>query len=153
MPPIPWQAKTSSVSSILDRPARQLATKLETTPATKPIMTAAMKLTYPEAAVIAAKPQTAPTAMPIAEGLPLITQSISIQLTAAAAAAKLVTTTADAARLSAANALPPLKPNHPNQSKPAPKITYGMFVGLNSVAKDAGLPAPFWSKALSWSFQ
>src|SRR2546422_719292 len=43
--------------------------------------------TYPEAGVIATSPQTAPTAIPTAEGFFFLTQSVSIQLTAAPAAA------------------------------------------------------------------
>ena len=31
---------------------------------------------------------------------------------------------------SAASALPALKPNHPNQSKPVPSKTYGILCGL-----------------------
>ena len=45
IPPIPWHAKTSSVSSIRDLPDRQLATKLEIIPAANPMITAPVKLT------------------------------------------------------------------------------------------------------------
>src|SRR5256885_10279622 len=79
--------------------------------------------TYPEAGVMATRPQTAPTEMPTAEGFPFRTQSVSIQLTAAAAAARFVTTSAFTAKAFAARALPALKPNHPNQSTDAPSIT------------------------------
>ena len=89
-------------------------------------------LTYPAAGVIATNPTTAPTAIPVADGFPLIAQSASIQLTAAAAAAKFVVTSAETAKSFAATALPALKPNHPNHSKAAPNSTYGMLVGLNS---------------------
>ena len=54
-------------------------------------------LTYPAAGVIATKPTTAPIAMPTADGLPLITQSASIQLTAAPAAEMFVVTSAETA--------------------------------------------------------
>src|SRR5207249_12238314 len=48
----------------------------------------------PGGGVIATRPQTAPTAIPTAEGFFCLTQSVSIQLTAAPAAAKFVTTSA-----------------------------------------------------------
>ena len=134
IPPTPWHANTSNESSIRDLPDLQLATKFEITPAAKPIINADETLTYPAAGVIATNPTTAPIAMPVADGFPLITQSESIQLTAAAAAAKFVVTSAETAKSFAANALPALNPNHPNQSNAAPKSTYGMLVGLNSVA-------------------
>ena len=94
---------------------------------------------------MATRPTTAPTDMPTAEGLPFIIQSRSIQLTAAAAAAKFVVTRAKTANSFAARALPPLKPNQPNHNRPAPRITKGMFVGLNS-------PALSFLAAFMWSF-
>src|SRR4030042_2296569 len=122
-PPIPWHAKTSSVSSILDLPALQLATRVEIPPAAKPMSKADVTLTYPAAGVIATNPTTAPIETPTAEGLPLTIQSMIIQLTAAAAAAKFVVTSADTAKSFAASALPALNPNQPNHSRAAPKIT------------------------------
>src|SRR3989304_10212676 len=86
--------------------------------------------------------------MPTAEAFPFRTQSRTIQLTAPPAAAKFVVTMADTANSFPANALPPLKPNQPNHNIPAPKITYGMFDGLDSPE-----PAPFLSKAFNSSFQ
>ena len=80
-------------------------------------------VTKPEAGVMATNPTTAPIAIPTAEGLPLMSQSISIQLTAAAAAAKFVTTSAETARSFAASALPALNPNQPNHSSAAPSST------------------------------
>src|SRR3989442_5326580 len=85
--------------------------------------------TYPDAGVMATRPQTAPTAIPTADGFFFLTQSVSIQLTAAPAAAKFVTTSAFTARAFAARALPALNPNHPNQRTEAPRITYGMLFG------------------------
>src|SRR5213083_2762291 len=85
--------------------------------------------TYPEAGVIATSPQTAPTAIPTADGFFFLTQSVSIQLTAAPAAAKFVTTNALTARAFAARALTALNPNQPNHSTEAPKMTYGMLFG------------------------
>src|SRR2546426_230051 len=78
---------------------------------------------------MATRPQTAPTAIPTADGFFFLTQSVSIQLTAAPAAAKFVTTSAFTARAFAARALPALNPNHPNQRTEAPRITYGMLFG------------------------
>src|SRR5712691_6455233 len=88
--------------------------------------------TYPEAGVIATRPQTAPTDNPTADGFFFLTQSVSIQLTAAAAAARFVTTKAFTASVFAASALPALKPNQPNQRTDAPKITYGTLLGRRS---------------------
>src|SRR2546422_362090 len=156
MPPAPWHAKTSSESSSVVR-ARQLPTWLQRTPATSPMMIDGIGPTYPEAGVIATSPQTAPTAIPTAEGFFFLTQSVSIQLTAAPAAAKFVTTRAFTARAFAARALPALNPNHPNQRTEAPRITYGMLFGrlsrrstpfrrpITSAAATAETPAAVWT--------
>src|SRR5256886_13918824 len=113
--------------------------------------------TYPEAGVIATRPHTAPTEIPTADGFPLRTQSVSIQLTAAPAAAKFVTTRAFTASAFAARALPALNPNHPNQRTEAPRITYGMLFGrlsrrstpfrrpITSAAATAEAPAAVWT--------
>src|SRR5438552_18612436 len=85
--------------------------------------------TYPEAGVMATSPHTAPTEMPTADGFPFRIQSVSIQLTAAAAAARFVTPSAVTARAFAAKALPALKPNHPNHSTEALSITEVMLSG------------------------
>src|SRR2546428_8638392 len=127
-PPAPWHAKTSSESSRVVR-ARQLPTKLHRTPATRPMMIDGIGPTYPEAGVIATRPQTAPTAIPTAEGFFFLTQSVSIQLTAAPAAARFVTTSELTASSFGLRALPAFKPNHPNHSTEAPRITYGMLFG------------------------
>src|SRR3989344_5024330 len=83
IPLTPWHANTSNESSSLVLVARQFATRLETTPAAKPIIIAGKAPTYPEAGVIATRPQTAPTATPTADGFPFAIQSTTIQLTAA----------------------------------------------------------------------
>src|SRR6266567_933254 len=156
IPPAPWHAKTSSESSSVVR-ALQLPTKLQRTPATSPMTMDGIGPTYPEAGVMATRPQTAPTAIPTAEGFPFLTQSVSIQLTAAPAAARLVTTNAFTASAFAARALPALKPNHPNQSTEAPRITYGMLFGrlsrrsmpcrrpMTRAAATAETPADVWT--------
>src|SRR2546427_10885024 len=128
IPPAPWHAKTSRESSRVVR-ALQLPTKLQRTPATSPITIDGIGPTYPDAGVMATRPQTAPTAIPTADGFPFRTQSVSIQLTAAPAAAKFVTTNALTANAFAASALPALKPNHPNQRTEAPRITYRRLFG------------------------
>src|SRR2546430_14556982 len=113
--------------------------------------------TYPEGGVTATRPQTAPPATPTAEGFFFLTQSVSIQLTAAPAAAKFVTTNAFTASSFAARALPALNPNQPNQRTEAPRITYGMLFGrlsrrstpfrrpMTSAAATAETPAAVWT--------
>src|SRR5436309_8693910 len=121
------------------------------------MMIAGIGPTYPEAGVIATRPHTAPTLMPTADGFPFRAMSVSIQLTAAAAAARFVTTSAFTAKSFAANALPALNPNHPNQRIEAPRITYGTLFGrgsilvrpsrrpMTSVAATADTPAAVWT--------
>src|SRR2546425_6951394 len=156
IPPAPWHANTSRESSSVVR-ALQLATKLHRTPATRPMMIDGIGPTYPEAGVMATKPQTAPTAIPTADGFFFLTQSVSIQLTAAPAAARFVTTSAFTASSFALRALPALKPNHPNHSTEAPRITYGMLFGrlsrrsmpwrrpMTRAAATADTPAAVWT--------
>src|SRR5437660_4979454 len=91
------------------------------TPAPRPMMTAAIGVTKPEAGVIATRPATAPIAAPSTLGWPLCSQLTVIQVSAAIAAAVLVTTNAETASGPAASAEPALKPNHPNQSSEAPR--------------------------------
>ena len=85
--------------------------------------------TNPDAGVIATSPATAPEAAPITLGFPPNAHDIATQVTSAAAAAVFVTTNAFTAVPSAARALPALKPNHPNQSSPAPSTTSGTLCG------------------------
>src|SRR2546427_8276135 len=156
MPPAPWHAKTSSEPASVAR-ARQLPTKLHRTPATRPMMIDGIGPTYREAGVIATRRQTAPSATPTAEGFFFLTQSVSIQLTAAPAAARFVTTSALTASSFALRALPALKPNHPNHSTEAPRITYGMLFGrlsrrsmpwrrpMTRAAATAETPAAVWT--------
>ena len=78
--------------------------------------------TKPEAGVIATNPATAPEIAPNTVNLLLIKYSTIIQVRAAAAAAAAIwlTTMAITALVSAANPLPPLKPNQPIHRKHAP---------------------------------
>src|SRR2546428_10093460 len=110
----------------------------------------------PEAGVTARRPATAAREIPTAEGFFFLTQSVSIQLTAAPAAAKFVTTNAFTASSFAARALPALNPNQPNQRTEAPRITYGMLFGrlsrrstpfrrpMTTAAATAEPPAAAW---------
>src|SRR3990170_2399157 len=84
---------------------------------------ASMGCTNPEAGVMATRPATAPAAAPTTLGFLLKIQLIRVQVSAAEAAAVLVTTKALAAWPLAAPALPALKPNHPNQRIAAPSTT------------------------------
>src|SRR5215813_7524830 len=90
------------------------------TPATPPMIKAAIGLTNPAPGVMATKPATAREIAPKTVGLPKRIHSTATQPKAAAAEAKCVATNALVAKLFAANALPALKPNQPTQSKHAP---------------------------------
>src|SRR3989442_13997676 len=74
IPPAPWHAKTSRESSRVVR-ALQLPTKLQRTPATNPMMIDGVGPTYPDAGVIATRPETAPTAIPPAAGFSIHSKS------------------------------------------------------------------------------
>src|SRR5438067_8400820 len=89
-------------------------------PAAKPITSAGMGPTNPDAGVIATSPATAPEIPPRTLGCPLRIHSAPAHPSAAAAAAKCVATNALVARELAAKALPALNPNQPTQSKHAP---------------------------------
>src|SRR3989337_3098978 len=86
-------------------------------------------VTKPAAGVIATRPTTAPIQKPIAEGFLPRAASNNIQARPAAADAVFVVAKAEAARAPALKALPALKPNQPNQSKPVPNNTNGTFAG------------------------
>src|SRR6188508_1148152 len=86
-------------------------------------------VTNPAAGVMATRPTTAPIQNPRAEGFLPRVASNKIQARPAAADAVLVVAKAEAANGPAPKALPALKPNHPNQSKPVPSNTKGMFAG------------------------
>src|SRR5665647_1037498 len=89
----------------------------------------AIGVTYPAAGVIATRPTTPPLTNPSELGLPPCTQLTSIHASAPAAAAVFVVTNALAASPFAANALPELNPNQPNQRSAAPSIDQGIFAG------------------------
>ena len=128
MPPIPWTPKTANASSILIFSMSLTAPK-QIAPAPNPIMIAGIAPTKPAAGVMATRPATAPVAAPTALGFPATHQDSINQVTIAVAAAVFVTTKAFTAVASAANALPALKPNHPNHSRLAPSTTIGTLAG------------------------
>ena len=70
-----------------------------------------------------------PVAMPITVGLPILTHSIPIQVSAPTAALIWVTNMAIPAEPSAATALPALKPNQPTHSIAAPMTTIVLLCG------------------------
>src|SRR3954467_10472816 len=88
---------------------------------TRPIAIAPIGVTKPAQGVIATRPATAPEQAPRTVAFFLCRASIRHQLTVAAAAAVLVFTNAATADVPADSALPALKPNQPNQSRPAPR--------------------------------
>ena len=67
MPPTPWLANTSSVSSTRPDLWNASMVTLLITEATKPIKTLSPKLTNPAAGVMATKPTTAPMQAPTAD--------------------------------------------------------------------------------------
>src|SRR5688500_9953635 len=85
--------------------------------------------TNPEAGVTATRPATSPDAKPSAVGLPRWNHSAAVQDRDAAAAATCDAASADTARPLLAMALPPLNPNQPNHSRPAPSSVSTMLFG------------------------
>ena len=80
-----------------------------------------------------AKPAIAPEAVPRVVGLPSLTHSITVHMAIPAIPARWVETKAVAAISLAARALPPLKPNHPNQRRPVPIMVMGRLCGMKLV--------------------
>src|SRR5436189_5653048 len=77
-------------------------------------------LTNPAAGVIATNPATAPVTTPRIVAFPCFHHSINPHVRPAVAAAVFVTANAIADSPLADNALPALKPNHPNHNRPPP---------------------------------
>src|SRR4030067_1584295 len=89
--------------------------------------------TKPDAGVMATSAATAPDAAPRTVGLPLYAHSAIIQERAAEAVEICVTTKAEVARDPDATALPPLKPNQPNQRSAAPRrVMVKLWGGIGS---------------------
>src|SRR3982750_4793322 len=97
--------------------------------ATAPIKMLCGMATNPAAGVMATRPTTAPIQKPSTEGFFPLSTSKNIQDKPAAAAAVFVVAKAEIDNVLAARAEPALKPNQPNQSKPVPINTYGIFAG------------------------
>src|SRR5262249_62145915 len=101
----------------------------QTTPARKPMTTAASGVTKPEAGVIATKPATAPEAAPSMVGLPFLIHSAHIHPKAAKEAAVCVAMNALDARPLAPRADPALNPNQPTHNIAAPMTAKGKLCG------------------------
>src|SRR6478609_9091916 len=86
-------------------------------------------LMKPAAGVMATRPTTIAVAQPTAVGLPERIRSRNVQTTSVPAGASIVVTKARPAIGLAARALPALKPNQPNQRRPAPSMTVGTLCG------------------------
>src|SRR5471032_2739188 len=111
------------------------------TPAAMPMITAGVGPTKPEAGVIATRPATAPDAMPSTLGLPLVSHSVNIQASAAAAVAIWVAAIAMPARPSAAPAEPALNPNQPTHRSDAPiRVNVRLCGGIASLPYPNRLP-------------
>ena len=97
--------------------------------------------TKPAAGVMATSPATSPEAKPSMVGLPRPHHSPKTHARAPVAAAMVVVTNARAAVFPAERALPALKPNHPNQRRPAPVMVIGRSCGMKrSLPKPRRLP-------------
>src|SRR5262249_62080137 len=92
---------------------------------------AAHGCTYPDAGVIAARPATAPVAMPTPDGLLRRHHSTPIQASIAVLAPSWVFTSAYPASDPEGTALPALKPNPPNHKIPTPSSTSGTLCGCS----------------------
>ena len=132
MPPTPWQGKTSSVSSSVDR-VFQCTARLLTTLATTPMTIDSRIVTKPAAGVMATRPTTAPMHAPNADGLFPFIQSKNIQESMAAAEAVFVvakarTAVPDAAHRRARVEAEPAEPEHPGSQDHERNV--GRLVGL-----------------------
>src|SRR6202521_578396 len=84
------------------------------------MINAGIGATKPAAGVMATSPATAPEIAPSALARPFLIHSATLQLNAAAAAAKCVATNALVASGLEASALPALNPNQPTHNRHAP---------------------------------
>src|SRR5690349_7098618 len=111
------------------------------TPARTPRMRAPTGFTELQAGVMATRPATMPEAAPSEVACPSRSFSVISQPRQAAAVAATVFTQTTAAVLLAPIAEPALKPNQPNQSRPAPSITSGRLCGrIGSLGQPTRLP-------------
>ena len=101
----------------------------------RPMIIAPVTFTNPAAGVIATSPATAPDASPKTVGFLEYSHSVNIQTTAATAVAVFVLIKAAPANPFAAKAEPALKPNHPNQRRPAPVTTIVRLFGIRVISR------------------
>src|SRR5579885_114379 len=87
-------------------------------------------LTYPDAGVIPAKPAIAPLIADIILGFPVRIHDNPTQIRAEIDEAICVLMMVFPARLPEANALPALKPNHPNHNNEEPRTAIGILCGI-----------------------
>src|SRR6185312_6036838 len=99
-----------------------------------PITTADGNDTKPAAGVMVASPATAPVSSPTNFGFLAMVHSKISQVIAANDAATSVLRNANPVTALTSNALPALKPYHPNQSKPVPIAISGMLFGGDSLS-------------------
>src|SRR4029077_7276083 len=100
-----------------------------------------MGATNPAAGVMATNPATAPEIRPSAAPRPFLIHSATLQLNAAAAAAKCVATNALVAKGLEASALPALNPNHPTHNRHAPmKLSTRLCGGIGCFGNPVRLP-------------
>src|SRR4029077_13037362 len=141
IPPMQCTPNASRESSYPSAFLSDVAAKKQMTPAAIPMMTAGVGITKPDAGVMATNPATAPEAMPSTLGFPLMTHSMNIQASAAAAVAICVTAMAMPARPSAATAEPALNPNQPTQRSEAPITVSTRLCGaMGSLLNPTRLP-------------
>src|SRR5262245_4080137 len=98
-------------------------------------------VTNPHAGVMTTNPATAPEQKPSTLGFPLIAHSIIGHTNEATAVASVVVVKALAATMSAATALPALKPYQPTQSMPVPTMhNTRLCGGMGCLPKPSRLP-------------
>src|SRR5215207_7250220 len=132
VPPTPCAATTSSESSSDDL-ARHCSVSQLGTAAMPPRAIALIGPMNPAAGVTATRPTTMAVAAPTAVGLPDLNPSRKVHTNSVAAGASIVVTNASPAMPLADSALPALKPNQPNQSRPAPSSVNGTLCGSSDV--------------------
>src|ERR1700679_1250399 len=97
----------------------------------RPMITAGVGPTNPDAGVMATSPATAPEAIPKTLGLPLVSHSEKSPPSAAAPVAICVVSMAIPAGPSAAPAEPALNPNQPTHSSDAPiRVSVRLYGGM-----------------------
>src|ERR1700744_4869736 len=135
-PPIMCTPTTSSESS---KPSLNFSptASAHTTPAISPIARAPSTLTDEQDGVMATSPATIPDAAPSVVGLPSRMRSVSSQPSMAVAVAIVVVMNVRPAEPLELGADPPLNPNQPNPSKPAPSITNGRVGGRHNGGGEA----------------